>query len=227
MNMFSIFQTVPHYFTAKFSLIQRERDGTENSVISICDPHELPVLTCTQRAACLDHLTEWKLTTCHCPFLSGATCTHLASLNADCRADSFLAQLKDERGVYMSQPNGPRHRRSPETNQTNDLLSAHLWVALMSNHIQIGLEEASGKPTSMQIGLGGGLPSRTCPRVALPSGLNPPWACGHVEAHHSADRQVPEWGRPWDWQTSLIAIVQHPHPRPPLWFNCWSQAPLA
>lgn len=80
----------------------------------------------------------------------------------------------------------------------------------MCNHIQMVLEEASGQPTSMQMEVRGACPPGLIPRRLSPPGLNPPWACGHVMAHHPADRQVPDWGRPPDWQTCLIATVQPP-----------------
>lgn len=82
----------------------------------------------------------------------------------------------------------------------------------MSNRIQIAVEEASEQPTSMQIGVRGACPPGHVQRWLTPLGLNPLWACGHVVAHHSADRQVPDWGRPRDCQTSLIATVK---PTPP------------
>lgn len=45
------------------------------------------------------------------------------------------------------------------------------------------LEEVSEKYAK---GGQGAFPFRTCP----PPGLNPLWACGHVVAHHPADRQT-------------------------------------
>lgn len=124
----------------------------------------------------------------------------------------FLAQVPTtERGIFKTQARMPRQQRQT---QTKRLLSAHLWRSLMSNHIQMALEEVSEQPTnSMQMVTHWGLPSRTCPKAALsPPGLNPPWACRHVTAHHPADRQVPDWGRPLDWETSLIATVHPPLP---------------
>lgn len=81
----------------------------------------------------------------------------------------------------------------------------------MSNRIQMALEEVSEEPTGMQIGVRGACPPGLVPRRLSPPGLNPLWACEHVTAHHPADRHVPDWGRPLDWQTSLIATV-HPPP---------------
>lgn len=80
----------------------------------------------------------------------------------------------------------------------------------MSNRIQMALEELSERPTSMQMEVRGACPPGLVPRRLSPPGLNPLWACGHVAAHHPADRQVPDWGRPLDWQTSLIATVHSP-----------------
>lgn len=49
-------------------------------------------------AVCLAYLTEWKSTTCHSPFINGATGPHLAPLNANRRADGFLAQVTRRKG---------------------------------------------------------------------------------------------------------------------------------
>lgn len=38
----------------------------------------------------------------------------------------------------------------------------------MANHIQIGLEEASEQPTSMQIGIGGACPPGHVPELLSP-----------------------------------------------------------
>lgn len=53
-------------------------------------------------------------------------------------------------------------------------------------------EEASERPTSMQIGGSGGLALQDSSRGGSPLlDLNPLWACGHVVAHHPADSQLP------------------------------------
>lgn len=42
----------------------------------------------------------------------------------------------------------------------------------------------------MQMGVRGACPPGRVPRRLSPPGLNPLWACGHVMAHHPADRQT-------------------------------------
>lgn len=53
----------------------------------------------------------------------------------------------------------------------------------MPNYVQMGLEVFESDSMWTKV-----LPSRTCPKIPLPPGLNSLWAYGLVVAHHPADR---------------------------------------
>lgn len=82
----------------------------------VCDPHKLPVLTCTQRAACLAYLTEWKLNTCHSPLRQ-----ILSTF-----ATAERSELRDEKGIDgIRTKHAQTTPRSPEIdpNKTSSVCS--------------------------------------------------------------------------------------------------------